>query len=50
MRSKKIRHFRDGKWTKSVAVGSRAFVTERKKRLGVKAKGRKLVGQVSVVS
>jgi putative transposase len=41
---KKVRHFRDGKWTESVAVGSRAFVTETKERLGVRAKGRKLVG------
>jgi len=23
---KKVRHFRDGKWTESVAVGSRAFL------------------------
>jgi len=37
-------HFQDGKWTESVAVGSRAFVTETKERLGVKAIERKLVG------
>jgi hypothetical protein len=41
---KKVRHFRDGKWTESVAVGSRAFVTETKERLGVRDRGRKLVG------
>jgi putative transposase len=41
---KKTKHFRDGKWTESVAVGSRAFVAETKERLGVRAKGRKLVG------
>ena len=41
---KKVRHFRDGKWTESVAVGSRAFVAETKERLGIRAKGRKLVG------
>ena len=41
---RKIRHFRDGKWTESVAVGNRAFVTETNERLGVQAKGRKLVG------
>jgi putative transposase len=40
---KKAKHFRDGKWTESVAVGSRAFVAETKGRLGVRAKGRKLV-------
>ena len=42
---KKTKHFRDGKWTESVAVGSRAFVAETKERLGVRAKGRKLVGK-----
>jgi putative transposase len=41
---KKVRHFRDGKWTESVAVGSRAFVTETKERLGIRAIGRKMVG------
>ena len=41
---KKVRHFRDGKWTESVAAGSRAFVTETKERLGIRAKGRKMVG------
>ena len=41
---KKIRYFRDGKWTESVAVGSRAFVTETKEKLGIRAKGRKMVG------
>ena len=28
----------------SVAVGSRAFVTETKEKLGIRAKGRKMVG------
>jgi len=41
---KKVKHFRDEKWTESVAVGSRAFVTETKERLGVRDRGRKLVG------
>jgi hypothetical protein len=41
---KQVRHFRDGKFTVSVTVGSRAFVTETKERLGVRAKGRKMVG------
>ena len=41
---KKVRHFRDGKWTECVAVGSRAFVTETKEKLGIRAKGRKMFG------
>jgi len=41
---KKVKHFRDGKWTECVAVGSRAFVTETKEKLGIRAKGRKMVG------
>jgi putative transposase len=41
---KKVRPFRDGKWAESLAVGSRAFVSETKERLGIRAKGRKLVG------
>jgi len=40
---KQVRHFQDGKWTESVAVGSRAFVTETKERLGIRAIGRKMV-------
>ncbi len=32
-------HFRDGKWTESVAVGSESFVTTTKEKLGVKGKG-----------
>jgi putative transposase len=43
LRLKQVRHFRDGKWTESVAVGSRAFVTETKERLGIRAIGRKMV-------
>jgi REP-associated tyrosine transposase len=35
---------RDGKWTESVAVGTEAFVTATKEKLGVKAKGRELFG------
>jgi len=41
---KKVRHFRDGKWTENVAVGSQAFVTETKEKLGMRAKGRKMFG------
>jgi hypothetical protein len=44
LRLKQVRHFKDGKWTESVAVGSRAFVTEKKERLSVWDRGRKLVG------
>ena len=35
---------RDGKWTESAAVGSRAIVTETKERLCVRYRGRQLVG------
>jgi putative transposase len=37
-------HYRDGKWTESVAVGSEAFVASTKERLGVKVKGREVIG------
>ena len=37
-------HYRDGKWTESVAVGSEALVTATKEKLGVKVKGREVVG------
>jgi REP element-mobilizing transposase RayT len=37
------RHVRDGKWTESVAVGSEAFVTATKEKLGVKVKGREMI-------
>ncbi len=36
--------FRDGKWTESVAVGSESFVTTSKEKLGVKGKGREVIG------
>lgn len=36
--------YRDGKWTESVAVGGAAFVAATKEKLGVKAKGRKVIG------
>jgi len=35
-------HYRDGKWTESVAVGSASFVTETKDKLGIKVKGRQV--------
>lgn len=41
---KQVRRFRDGKWTESVAICSRAFVTETKETLGIRAKERKMVG------
>jgi hypothetical protein len=37
-------NFRDGKWTESIAVGSEAFVTATKEKLGVKGKGRAVIG------
>ncbi len=37
-------HLRDGKWTESVAVGSEAFATATKEKLGLRAKGREVVG------
>ena len=37
-------HFRDGKWTESVAVGSERFVVDTWDRLGIRAKGREVVG------
>lgn len=37
-------HFRDGKWTETVAVGSERFVTTTKEKLGVKGKGRQVLG------
>jgi putative transposase len=38
------RHFRDEKWTESVAVGSETFVVSTKQRLGFKVKGREVTG------
>lgn len=35
---------RDGKWTESIAVGSREFVAQTKEDLGVDAIGRKIIG------
>jgi len=35
---------RDGKWTESVAVGSEGFVSATKEALGVKGKGREVIG------
>lgn len=37
-------HFRDEKWTESVAVGSKTFVMATKEKLGFKAKGREVIG------
>ena len=36
---------RDGKWTESIAVGSEGFIEETKSILGIKAKGRKIIGE-----
>lgn len=38
------RHFRDERWTQSVAVGSEAFVRATKEKLGFKGKGREVIG------
>ena len=35
---------RDSKWTESIAVGSKAFIDVTIKKLGIKAKCRKIVG------
>jgi REP-associated tyrosine transposase len=35
---------KDGKWTETIAVGNKAFIEATLKRLGIKAKGRKIVG------
>ena len=40
---KKVSHSRDGKWTESIAVGSKAFVTSTKEQLGVEGRGRKVI-------
>jgi putative transposase len=37
-------HFRDEKWTESIAVGSETFVTMTKEKLGYKVKGREVIG------
>lgn len=37
--------FRDGKWTESIAVGSKSFVKAAKVKLGIKVKGRGVFGQ-----
>jgi putative transposase len=37
-------HYRDQKWTESVAVGSEKFVKATKEKLGFKAKGREVIG------
>ena len=40
----KSKQSRDSKWTESVAVGSKVFIEATQKRLGMKAKGRKIIG------
>lgn len=35
---------RDSKWTESIAVGSERFIEATKRLLGIKAKGRKVIG------
>ena len=36
---------RDGKWSESIAVGSESFIMMTKEKLGIKAKGREVVGE-----
>lgn len=36
---------RDSKWTESIAVGSERFIEATKSMLGIKAKGRKIIGR-----
>jgi len=36
---------RQGKWSESIAVGSESFVMTTKEKLGIKAKGREVVGE-----
>ena len=38
------KYFRDGKWTESVAVGTKPFVAATKDKLGIKGKGRDVIG------
>jgi len=38
-------HFREDKWTESLAVGSEAFVTATKEELGFKAKARDVIAR-----
>jgi putative transposase len=42
---KEGRHFRDEKWTESIAVGSETFVMATKEKLEVKAKGREVIAR-----
>ena len=43
-------NIRDAKWTESVAVGIEPFVRRTKTKLGIRAKGRKVVGEHSSCS
>ena len=35
---------RDGKWTESIAVGNESYIEDTIQRLGIKAKGRGIIG------
>ena len=37
-------YFRESKWTQTIAVGSEQFVEATKQQLGIKAKGRQVIG------
>ncbi len=37
-------HFRESRWTESIAVGTEGFVKATQEKLGIKAKGRQILG------
>ncbi len=41
-------HLRESKWTESIAVGSKFFVEDTKERLGIRGKGRNVIGNNGV--
>ncbi len=41
-------HLRESKWTESIAVGSKFFVEDTKERLGIRGKGRNVIGNSGV--
>jgi len=41
---------RDSKWTESIAVGSERCIEATKSMLGIKAKGRKIIGREKVMN
>jgi len=37
-------HFRESRWTESIAVGTEGFVRATQEKLGIKARGRQILG------